>query len=63
MGSHGMPPPLCAWKNGRFNPQDPCLAPGANWQYELPLLRPFNFTMRDSTITSTSLGSVSSGRF
>jgi len=51
MGSHGMPPPLCAYKTGRFNPADPCLVPGANWQYELNLLRPTsNFTMRDSTV-------------
>ena len=50
MGSHGVPPPLCAWKGGRFHPDDPCLVPGANWQYELPLLRPRNFTMRDSLV-------------
>ena len=51
MGSHGVPPPLCAWKDGKFNPADPCLVPGANWQYELNLLRPTsNFTMRDSTV-------------
>ena len=51
MGSHGVPPPLCAWKDGKFNPSDPCLVPGANWQYELNLLRPTsNFTMRDSTV-------------
>lgn len=50
MGSHGTPPPLCAWKDGRFHPDDPCLIPGGNWQYELPLLRPRNFTMRDSTV-------------
>ena len=50
MGSHGAPPPLCAWSDGKFHPDDPCLVPGANWQYELPLLRPRNFTMRDSTV-------------
>ena len=50
MGSHGAPPPLCAWKDGEFNADDPCLVPGGNWQYELPLLRPCNFTMRDSTV-------------
>lgn len=51
MGSHGVPPPLCAWKGGKYNPADPCLAPGGNWQYELNLLRPTsNFTMRDSTV-------------
>ena len=50
MGSHGSPPPLCAWADGKFHPDDPCLVPGANWQYELPLLRPRNFTMRDSTV-------------
>ena len=50
MGSHGMPPPLCAFHNGQFNASDPCLVPGANWQYELALLRPKNFTMRDSTV-------------
>ena len=51
MGSHGAPPPRCAWSDGKFNPDDPCLAPGGNWQYELNLLRPTsNFTMRDSTV-------------
>lgn len=51
MGSHGVPPPLCAWKDGKFNPAHPCLVPGANWQYELNLLRPTsNFTMQDSTV-------------
>ena len=50
MGSHGAPPPLCAWSDGKFHPDDPCLVPGANWQYELPLLRPRNFTTRDSTV-------------
>ena len=51
MGSHGVPPPLCAWKDGKFNSTHPCLLPGANWQYELNLLRPTsNFTMRDSTV-------------
>ena len=51
MGSHGAPPPICAYgRSGKFNPDDPCLVPGANWQYELPLLRPKNFTMRDSIV-------------
>ena len=40
MGSHGVPPPTCAWHGGKFNPASPCLVPGANWQYELNLLRP-----------------------
>ena len=39
MGSHGVPPPLCAYKDGKFDPTNPCLAPGGNWQYELNLLR------------------------
>ena len=51
MGSHGVPPPICAYKDGKFDPTNPCLAPGGNWQYELNLLRPTsNFTMRDSTV-------------
>lgn len=50
MGSHGVPPPLCAFRGGSFNATDACLGPGGNWQYELPLLRPRNFTMRDSTV-------------
>lgn len=47
MGSHGMPPPLC----NETGSKDGC-GPfdGAVWQYELPLLRPKNFTMRDSTV-------------
>ena len=52
IGSHGMPPPLCAYgKSGGFNPKDPCLAPGGNWQYDLPLLRTRNVTVRDSWVS------------
>jgi hypothetical protein len=49
-GSHGMPPPLCEYgKSGWVGPTWEC--EGGNWQYNLPLLRTRNITVRDSDVS------------